>query len=205
MKIPVRSGEDIVLLFKARLSLYRCIGEQYDCRSRGLAVLLRIPYLLQNFAIFRPLSCNFMSYVECYSHKFKSKYIVVQNLFCCDILRTDKTTRRPCIVSCRAPMAVHIMWAAMYYILKWMLANSIPHVDGACIWLPYFDIAMYSFLDYCFCQFSRLKRYFLSLTYPNLTWHLCNINRLKSSIVFCHIRECFWSSNVAWSFYVAVM
>jgi len=28
-------------------------------------------------------------------------------------------------------------------ILEWMLASSIPHVDGACIWLPYFDIALY--------------------------------------------------------------
>jgi len=31
----------------------------------------------------------------------------------------------------------------MYYILEWMLASSIPHVDGACIKLPYFDIALY--------------------------------------------------------------
>jgi len=52
------------------------------------------------------------------------------------------------------------MWAAMYYILMWMLVSSITHVDGACIWLLYFDIALYICLyDYCVCQFSRIKRY----------------------------------------------
>jgi len=35
------------------------------------------------------------------------------------------------------------MRAAMYYIPQWMLASSIPEVDGACIWLPYFNIALY--------------------------------------------------------------
>jgi len=39
----------------------------------------------------------------------------------------------------RAPVAVR-MGAAMYYILEWMLASSIPHVDGAGIWLPYFAL-----------------------------------------------------------------
>jgi len=46
------------------------------------------------------------------------------------------------------------MWAAMYYILTWMLASSIPHVDGACKWLPYFDIALYIL---CFVRLLRLS------------------------------------------------
>jgi len=30
----------------------------------------------------------------------------------------------------------------MYYILEWMLASSIPHLDGACLWVPCFDMAL---------------------------------------------------------------
>jgi len=30
----------------------------------------------------------------------------------------------------------------MYYILEWMLLGSIPHVDGARILLPIFDIVV---------------------------------------------------------------
>jgi len=45
------------------------------------------------------------------------------------------------------------------YILEWMLMSSIPHVDGACIWLPYFDIALYI----CLSIFTRLKRYYYFL------------------------------------------
>jgi len=47
----------------------------------------------------------------------------------------------------RAPVAVRICeQQLMYYILEWMLASSIPHVDGACIYYMaaiYFDIAVY--------------------------------------------------------------
>jgi len=31
----------------------------------------------------------------------------------------------------------------MYYNLEYMLVSSILHVDGACIWRPHFDIAVY--------------------------------------------------------------
>jgi len=48
----------------------------------------------------------------------------------------------------------------MYYILKWMLARAIPHVDGACIWLRYFDIALYIMFVRLLrlSIFKRLKR-----------------------------------------------
>jgi len=62
------------------------------------------------------------------------------------------------------------MSAAMYYILEWMLASSIPHVDGACLWLPYFDINLYICLyDCCVCQFTSLKRY-LFIIYFLCSW-----------------------------------
>jgi len=75
----------------------------------------------------------------------------------------------PQVVHCMLPSlggCAH-MWAAIYYILEWMLVSSIPHVDGASIWLPYFDIAMCIGVMFVrllhLSVFKRLKRYLLYL------------------------------------------
>jgi len=54
----------------------------------------------------------------------------------------------------------------MYYILEWMLVGSIPHVDGASIWLPYFGIDVYIIMFVRLLRlsiFKRLKSYLLLL------------------------------------------
>jgi len=46
-----------------------------------------------------------------------------------------------------------------------MLVSSIPHVDGACIWLPYFDIAVYIYVSkiIAFVSFQEIKDIFIYL------------------------------------------
>jgi len=56
----------------------------------------------------------------------------------------------------------------MYYILEWMLASSIPHVDGACIWRPYFNIALY-ICNVCmiiaFVNFQEIKEIYIGFAF----------------------------------------
>jgi len=57
----------------------------------------------------------------------------------------------------------------MYYILEWMLASSISLVDGACIWLSYFDIALYiMFVRILSLSIFKIKEIFI---YPTEIEH----------------------------------
>jgi len=55
------------------------------------------------------------------------------------------------------------MRVAMYYILEWMLMSSIPHVNGAFIWLPYIDIALniYMFVRLLRLSIFKIKEIFI--------------------------------------------
>jgi len=62
------------------------------------------------------------------------------------------------------------------------LASSIPHVVGACIWLPYFDIALY--INYvcqiiAFINFQEIKEIFTIINF--------NISRLQFYLLFSNI------------------
>jgi len=64
---------------------------------------------------------------------------------------------------------------SMYYILEWMLVGSIPHVNSVCIWLPYFDIAVYyMFIKlFAFVNFQEIKEVhiYLCIVYRTLMSH----------------------------------
>jgi len=57
------------------------------------------------------------------------------------------------------------------FIFEWMLAGSIPHVDGACIWLPICRHCCVCLWDYCVCLFSVIKEIF----FRNVTSVFLNI------------------------------
>jgi len=73
----------------------------------------------------------------------------------------------------------------MYYILEWVLASSIPHVDGACIWLPYFDIALYiMFVKLLRLSIFKIKEIFIYLfIYRSAFADTCRSFNLRVSTV----------------------